>query len=112
MRNAIYNNEHLHNKSILFKVQDRRGITLVALVITIIIIIILSTVSINAIFGDNGLITMAQIAKNESEVAVIKESLNMYYLGNSLREEYEDPIGEQVLKDDITDNKTLETIVE
>ena len=33
-----------------------KGITLVALVITIVILIILATVSINAMFGENGLI--------------------------------------------------------
>ena len=39
-----------------------RGITLVALVITIIIIIILATVAINFAFGENGLINRAQDA--------------------------------------------------
>ena len=41
-----------------------KGITIVALVITIIIIIILATVTINMAFGDNGLITKAQLAKD------------------------------------------------
>lgn len=39
------------------------GITLVALVITIIVIIILATVTINMAFGDNGLITQAELAR-------------------------------------------------
>ena len=41
-----------------------QGITLVALVITIIIIIILATVAINFAFGDNGLITRAEQARD------------------------------------------------
>ena len=44
--------------------ETQRGITLVALVITIVILIILATISIGAIFGDNGLINRAQDAKN------------------------------------------------
>ncbi len=44
-----------------------RGITLIALVVTIIVLIILASVSINMLVGENGLITMAQRAKNETE---------------------------------------------
>ena len=44
------------------KIKDKRGITLVALVITIIILIILATVAINYVFGDNGLVRMAEKA--------------------------------------------------
>ena len=44
--------------------ETQRGITLVALVITIVILIILATISIGAIFGDNGLIKNAKDAKN------------------------------------------------
>ena len=44
--------------------RNQRGITLVALVITIIVIIILSTVAINFVFGDNGLIRQAEQARD------------------------------------------------
>ena len=44
--------------------RNQKGITLVALVITIIVIIILSTVAINFIFGDNGLIRQAEQARD------------------------------------------------
>ena len=43
--------------------QPADGITLVALVITIVLIMILSTVTINTIFGENGLIKQAENAK-------------------------------------------------
>ncbi len=46
-----------------------KGITLVALVVTIIVLLILSGVTILTLFGDNGLITMAQKAKSETENA-------------------------------------------
>ncbi len=48
--------------------RKNKGITLVALVITIIIIIILSTIAINFTFGENGLITRAEQAKELAEV--------------------------------------------
>ena len=54
-----------------------KGITLVALVITIVIIIILSTIAINFTFGENGLITRAQQAAEMSEVSRILEQLEM-----------------------------------
>ena len=56
---------------------NSKGITLVALVITIVIIIILSTIAINFTFGENGLITRAQQAAEMSEVSRILEQLEM-----------------------------------
>ena len=50
-----------------------KGITLVALVITIVILIILAIISINAMFGDNGLIKRAEEAKNMAEGALKNE---------------------------------------
>ena len=49
------------------------GITLVALVITIVILIILATVTINFAFGEDGLIAKAQQAKNLTEQATKNE---------------------------------------
>ena len=44
--------------------KNERGITLVALVITIIILIILATVAISFAFGNNGLVNRAEQAKD------------------------------------------------
>ena len=43
-----------------------KGITLIALVITIIILIILAAITINAVFGENGLIVKANQAKQDT----------------------------------------------
>ena len=51
----------------------KKGITLISLVVTIIVLIILASVTINVLFGENGLITMAQKAKNEYEEAAKNE---------------------------------------
>lgn len=52
---------------------SKRGITLISLVVMIIVLIILASVSINLLFGENGLITMAQKTKNEYEEAAKNE---------------------------------------
>ena len=45
-------------------IKNQRGITLVALVVTIIILIILATVAISFAFGSNGLVNRAQDARD------------------------------------------------
>ena len=52
----------------------QRGITLIALVITIIVLIILAGVAINTLVGENGIITQAQRAKNETTQGQKEES--------------------------------------
>ena len=46
-----------------------RGITLIALVITIIVLLILAGVSIATLTGDNGILTKATSAKTSTEKA-------------------------------------------
>lgn len=62
--------------------KEQRGITLVALVVTIVVLIILAGISINLILGDNGIITVAKKAKENTELAKIEEEteLNELYM--------------------------------
>ena len=53
------------------------GITLIALVITIVILIILAGVLINLTLGDNGLFTKSKIAKQKYEYGAAKETLDV-----------------------------------
>ena len=66
----------------------QKGITLIALVVTIVVLIILATVSILAVFGDNGIIARAQKAKDTHEEGKADETntLDDYasYIGNYL----------------------------
>lgn len=57
--------------------EDTKGITLVALVVTIIILIILAGVSINLVIGNSGIIAKAQIAKKNAENAAWLEKAQM-----------------------------------
>ena len=65
------------------------GITLVALVITIVILIILATVTINFVFSEDGLIRRAEQAKNLAEESSANEEAALDYLsewmGDSLQ---------------------------
>ncbi len=63
---------------------------MLALVITIIIIIILATVTINFIFGENGLVKRAEQAKLEQEIATARETLTMI-LGDAFAEKKINP---------------------
>ena len=55
------------------------GITLIALVITIIVLLILAGVSIAMLTGENGVLTKATEAKNQTEIAQEKEEISMAY---------------------------------
>ena len=55
------------------KMKNQKGITLLALVITIIVLLILAGITISAITGDNGIIGNAEQAKEETEIANEKE---------------------------------------
>ena len=70
------------------KKNRQKGITLIALVVTIVVLIILATVSILAVFGDNGIIARAQTAKDTHEKGKADETntLDDYasYIGNYL----------------------------
>ena len=57
--------------------ERKRGITLIALVITIITILILAGVSINSIIGKNGIVERAQTTGKIQTVASIKEALEL-----------------------------------
>lgn len=63
------------------------GITLIALVVTIIILIILAGVSISMIVGDNGIITQAENAKKETQKAEVKEKAQIDIVEKQLEKE-------------------------
>ena len=61
--------------------KERNGITLIALVITIIVLLILAGVSIAMLTGQNGILTQANNAKNETELASAKEKVELAVIG-------------------------------
>ena len=69
------------------KNQKTKGITLIALVITIIVLLILAGVSISMLTGDNGILTQAEKAKEETEKASEEEALQLEQIENALNGE-------------------------
>lgn len=67
------------------KIEGQKGITLLVLVITIIVLLILAGITIRAITGDNGIIQNAGQAKEETEIAnerEIVEKATVQAMGN------------------------------
>ena len=84
------------NKSSIFKFKNtndnkERGITLIALVITIIVMLILAGISLNLTIGENGILAQARNAKiaqedaifNEKKESILFEAYNMKREGKS-----------------------------
>ncbi len=59
-------------------IRGKKGITLIALIITIIVLLILAGVSLNAIIGENGIITRANEASFKTTMSKYKEDTEMY----------------------------------
>ncbi len=59
---------------------ENTAITLIALIITIIVLLILAGVTLNMVMGDSGIFSKANQAKNKTEVAQYEEELRMCIL--------------------------------
>ena len=94
------------------------GITLIALVVTIVVLLILAGITISLVFSENGIIAKARETKKIWEEAAKNEVDNIDKLGNELDEilgEYYEK-GEIILKDimpkNINEAKELGTVFE
>ena len=59
------------------KLKNNKGITLIALVVTIVVLLILAGVSISMLTGENGIITQAQQSKLQTEIGKEKEYITL-----------------------------------
>ena len=57
--------------------KKEKGITIIALVVTIVILLILASISIGALTGDNGIIDQAHTAKEDTEIASWEEQIDL-----------------------------------
>ena len=73
-------NEKLKRKAY----SNQTGITLIALVVTIVVLLILAGVSISALFGDSGIIDRAKEAQNETNQATERDKKEIKELSNWL----------------------------
>ena len=68
-------------KAIINQKEAQKGITLIALVITIIVLLILAGVSIAMLTGQNGILTQAQNAKTTTENKSAEEKVKLAVMG-------------------------------
>jgi type II secretory pathway pseudopilin PulG len=97
------------NKMNYVNEKNKKGITLIALVITIIILLILAGITINLTMGNNGIITIAEKARVNTEIDSLTEEAELVMSQRSIQ----GSIGTKGnLKDDlengISGNKTIE----
>ena len=70
------------------KRKQERGITLIALITTIIVLLILAGISIGAITGNNGVIVNASKAKFNTEISEIEEQIELKEINENNGEEF------------------------
>ena len=88
------------NKKILKR--KEKGITLIALVITIIVLLILAGVSIAMLTGENGIITQAQNAKEKTVKASELEGIQLAVIGSETKDNgYLDILDEKSFKEEL-----------
>ena len=74
------NKESEENRCVGAIINRQRGITLISLVITIVVLIILAGVAINLTLGENGIFKKAQEAKKMQTIATAKEQIGLEIL--------------------------------
>lgn len=74
-------------QKIKLKILETKGITLVALVVTIIVLLILAGVTISTVFSDNGIITKAKYAAFATKIAMYRDTVSLYSLSQAMNNE-------------------------
>ena len=84
------------------KIIENKGITLIALVISIIIMLILAGVSIGMIMGENGLFGQTKKAVKSYVTASEMETLSLSVFNYNITNNEEDKLGEKLSKKDVS----------
>ena len=72
-------------KKVFERMNEKKAITMIALVITIVILIILAGVLVNLTLSNNGLFSKSKLAKGEYESAVVDENTKINDLYSQLQ---------------------------
>ena len=88
------------NKNRTFK---EKGITLIALVVTIVVLLILAGIAIMALTGENGILARAAEANLINEKAKVEELIKMSYMSKKIDALGETPLKETVISEIIKD---------
>ena len=84
--------------------KNRKGITLIALIVTIIVLLILAGISIGAITSNNGIINQAKNAKNDTEYSQWEEQIDVAIV--DAESKHREPTMEDVI-DELINKKVI-----
>ena len=84
------------------QLKTNKGITLIALVITIIVLLILAGVTIATLTGDNGILTKAQSTKEKNAQKTVEEQINLAVQASRINEGL--VIDKDILEQELTNN--------
>ena len=96
-------NQTFEMKKITIK---NNGITLIALVITVIVLLILAGVTIATLTGENGILTRASDAAERTEIGAEKEGISVAYVGVLARKNGETNINADDMNEEFSKNNT------
>lgn len=82
--------------------KSNKGITLIALVITIIVLLILAGITLSMLTGDNGILKKAQNAKGNWSMAQAKEQIELVVTDAKIHDNGKS-INKQILKDGLVE---------
>ena len=97
----------------LVSAPKEKGITLIALVITIIVLLILAGVTIAMVVGDNGILTRAKESKTQTEIGDEKEKISVAFSGLKIGKEADNdisPVSAVDLEAELTKKDDVEVI--
>ena len=89
IKNKTKEEKKKYNKVVVTKkqrVKTEKGITILALVITVIILLIIAGVTIASLTGDNGILINAQDAKLATELSKYQEELELYKVDKTMED--------------------------
>ena len=78
--------KNLNKEKKIIMQRNTKGITLIALVVTVIVLIILAGVSISLVLGENGIVNKAKKAKENTELAKTEEETMLNELAKQIEE--------------------------
>ncbi len=89
----------------------KKGITLIALVVTIIVLLILAGVSISMLTGSNGILTQAQTAKEKTEIASEEEAVQLTMINKEMTDDEKYDIGRKLYSRTVTNGNRWSIII-
>lgn len=93
------------------KLKNEKAITLIALVVTIVVLLILAGVSLNLVLGNNGIITKAKDAKIETRAASVEDRKDLWKADKST-DEYVETSKAQTLDELVSELKQENLVTE